>query len=292
MTDTDALFPYDRWYAALPTLQGGYSSAQPFPHVHLSDFFDAHVVERVTDEFAESVSGPWVQYKHYNENKLGMTSRSALPRLIGSVIDELNSAAFVAWLSDLTGIRDLVADPSLEGGGMHQCGAGGFLNIHADFTSHHHRQDWRRRVNVIVYLNKQWRPDWGGAIELWDRDMQRAVVRVPPLLNDAVIFNTDACSYHGFPDPITCPPGVTRKSLALYYYTVDQDASVMRRSTNYQPRPGDGLRKSAFIWVDKRLLDFYSRAKSRLGLSDDFASRVLGFLDRRRRRRGKQDPRS
>ena len=75
---------------------------------------------------------------------------------MGAVVDELNSAAFVAWLSELTGIPDLIADPSLEGGGLHQSGTGGFLNVHADFTTHRHQKHWRRRVNVIVYLNPHW----------------------------------------------------------------------------------------------------------------------------------------
>jgi hypothetical protein len=291
MIDRDAPFSYSRWHAVLPELRERYRAAQPFPHVQLSDFFDSPVIDGVTEEFTETVSGPWVQYKHYNENKSGLTRRSALPPLIGRVVDELNSAAFVAWLCDLTGIPDLVADPTLEGGGLHQTGAGGFLNIHADFTSHHHQPNWQRRVNVIVYLNREWRQEWGGAIELWDRHVQHAVVRVRPLLNHAVIFNTDERSYHGYPDPLRCPPDATRKSLALYYYTVDTDARAVGRSTNYRPRPGDGLRKSAFIWADRRLVDVYSRLKARLGLSDDLASRALGFLDRWQRRRDREDVR-
>src|SRR5262249_54011008 len=142
----------------------------------------------------------------------------------------------------------------------------------------------RRRVNVIVYLNRGWHPEWGGSIELWDRDMRRPVVRVPPLANHAVIFNTDEASYHGFADPLRCPPGVTRKSLATYYYTVDADRLGQARSTNYQARPGDGPGRAALIWADKKLVDLYSRAKTTFGLSDDFASRTLGLLDRWKRK--------
>jgi hypothetical protein len=279
------LFPYARWYAELPALQRQYASQQPFPHVHLSDFLDAPVIEHLIDEFPTTLDGPWIHYKHYNNNTLGMTARAAFPPFVGRLMDELNSDAFVAWLRDLTGIRELVADPSLEGSGMHSCGAGGFLNVHADFTMHHHRTNWRRRVNVIVYLNRTWQPEWGGALELWDRGIQRPLVRVPPIANHAVIFNTDEDSYHGFPDPITCPPGVTRKSLALYYYSPESGARAAAKSTNYRPRPGDGRRVAAFIWADKQLVGLYSRVKSAFGLSDDVASRTLGFLGRRKRRR-------
>jgi hypothetical protein len=280
----ESLFPYSRWTSALPVLSDRYSRQAPFPHVHLENFLDDEVLYRAIAEFPEVGSGPWVHYKHYNENKLGMTLRDAFPPFIGALVDELNSPAFVRWLSILTGIPGLVADPSLEGGGMHQSGAGGFLNVHADFTRHHHHADWRRRVNVIVYLNRGWQPEWGGSIELWDREMQRPVVRVPPLANNAVIFNTDETSYHGFADSLRCPPNVTRKSLALYYYTVDASDGAPARSTNYQARPGDGGGKAALIWADKTLVAAYSRAKSTLGLSDDFASRALGFLDRLKRK--------
>jgi hypothetical protein len=277
-------FPFARWAPSLPALRERYAQAEPFPHIHLEEFLDAAVIERAIAEFPSIGSDGWVHYKHFNENKQGMTARDAFPPVIGAVVDELNSPAFVAWLSELTSIPNLVADPGLEGGGMHQSGAGGFLNVHADFTRHHHQTTWRRRVNVIVYLNDGWQPEWGGAIELWDREMRRPVVRVPPLANHAVIFNTDETSYHGFADPLRCPPGVTRKSLATYYYTVEAQTDAPARSTNYQARPGDGVGKTALIWADKTLVSLYSRAKTTFGLSDDAASRALRLLDRWKRK--------
>ncbi len=270
------LFPYARWQSALPELADQYRREEPFPHVHLIDFFDAPVLARLVDEFP-STSEEWVHWKHYNENKLGLTKRALFPPFIGRVVDELNGAPFVTWLSALTGIPGLVADPSLDGGGLHQAGPGGFLNVHADFTMHHHQKNWRRRVNVIVYLNPKWDDRWGGAIELWDRRMERCAVRIPPLCNHAVIFNTDSPSYHGFPDPLSCPDGVTRRSLALYYYTVEASA-VAARSTNYRARPGDGLGRRALIWADKQTVHVYSKVKSEFGLSDDFASTALRLL--------------
>ncbi len=275
------LFPYDRWRQHLSALASRYQGSAPFPHAHLVDFFDPEVAARAAAVFPATVSAEWVQYKHYNENKAGMTKRELFPPFIGSLVDELNSPAFLEWLSELTGIDGLLADSSLEGGGMHQSGPGGFLNVHADFTMHHHQKHWRRRVNVIVYLNREWDTRWGGAIELWDQQMSRCVVRVPPLFNHAVIFNTDETSYHGFPDPLTCPAGVSRRSLALYYYTLDEADDSIPRSTNYQSRPGDTSLHTALIWADKQAVHLYSKLKSALGLSDDFASRTLGAINER-----------
>ena len=280
-TSRERLFDYPRWRERLPALAPQYRDALPFPHIHLEEFLDPALARALAQEFPAPSSQAWIQYKHLNENKAGLTKRELFPPLLGKVADELNSPDFLAWLSELTGIPNLVADPSLEGGGLHQSARGGFLNVHADFTMHHHHKNWRRRVNLIVYLNPDWRLDWGGAIELWDKQMQRCVVSVPPLLNHAVIFSTDETSYHGFPEKLACPETVSRKSLALYYYTVEHQA-LTARSTNYRARPGDSKARAALIWLDKQAVHLYSRLKQKLGLTDDFASRVLAATSRKK----------
>jgi len=272
------LFDYQRWSPALPELARRYQAGTPFPHIHLENFLDPAMARALAEEFPAPDSTAWIQYKHHNENKMGLTKRELFPPRLGQVSDELNSPDFLSWLTQLTGIQGLVSDESLEGGGLHQSARGGFLNVHADFTMHHHRKNWRRRINLILYLNEGWREEWGGAIELWDAKMTACVEKVYPLLNHALLFSTDETSYHGFPDPLACPEGVSRKSLALYYYTPETGAVRAGRSTNYRARPGDGPVRSALIWADKQAVHVYSRVKEIFGLSDDFASRVLGFL--------------
>ena len=88
-----------------------------------------------------------------------------------SVINELSSSEFVRWLSNLSGIEGLIADPDLDGGGLHEIRTGGFLNIHTDFLSHTERPHWRRQLNLLLYLNKGWRSEWNGDLELWDEGM-------------------------------------------------------------------------------------------------------------------------
>ncbi|HTQ87170.1 MAG TPA: 2OG-Fe(II) oxygenase [Candidatus Solibacter sp.] len=276
------LFDYQRWDPALPELGKKYRSSQPFPHLHLANLLDPGVARELMEEFPEPDSHAWIQYKHQNENKMGLPKREMFPPRIGQVVDELNSPEFLAWLSELTGIEGLVSDDTLEGGGLHQSSRGGFLNVHADFTMHHHHKNWRRRINLILYLNEGWQPEWGGAIELWDRKMSRCEARVLPLLNHALIFNTDEHSFHGFPDRLACPEGVSRKSLALYYYTPEVNVKAAGKSTNYRARPSDGPLQAALIWADKQAVNLYSRVKETFGLSDDFASRVLGFLSRKK----------
>jgi len=274
------LFPYEKWSVQAPALKRQFRENKPYPHLHLKEFLDADIATEIAREFPGLNTDAWTRYKHQNENKLGFTKREQFPPLLGEVVDELNSPPFVNWLSQVTGITGLLSDDSLEGGGLHQSGPGGFLNVHTDFRTHHYHKHWRRRVNLILYLNPTWDDRWGGAIELWDRDVRECTAKVSPLLNHVLIFETNEISYHGFPEPLRCPEGQSRKSLALYYYTVDPN--VTARSTNYRARPNDGALKSAMIWLDKEAVDLYSRAKARFGFSDELASRVLGFLSRKR----------
>jgi hypothetical protein len=280
--ETRLLFPYVKWSSQLPSLRRQFRENRPYPHVLLKEFLDPYVAAEMASEFPGLATDAWTRYKHPNENKVGLAKRSLFPTQLGEVVDELNSEAFVHWLSQLTGIPNLLSDDMLEGGGLHQSGPGGFLNVHTDFSNHHYHKHWRRQVNLILYLNPTWQEQWGGALELWDREMRRCVVKVPPLLNEVLIFRTDEISYHGFPDPLQCPEGESRKSLALYYYTAESGAEVKTRSTNYRPRPEDGPLKSAMIWLDKEAVDLYSRAKARFGFSDELASKILGFLSRKR----------
>jgi hypothetical protein len=276
------LFPYEKWSTQLTALSRQFRENQPYPHLRFTGFLDPYLAAEMARDFPGLQTDAWTRYKHQNENKLGLAKRSLFPPLLGEVVDELNSPDFVQWLSKLTGIPGLVADDSLEGGGLHQSGPGGFLNIHTDFSMHHYHKHWRRRINLILYLNPNWQEQWGGAIELWDRNVRQCVTKVPPLLNEALIFQTDDISYHGFPEPLRCPDGESRKSVALYYYTLETDAHITARSTNYRPRPEDGLLKAAMIWLDKTAVDLYSRAKARFGFSDEFASKILDFLSRKR----------
>jgi Rps23 Pro-64 3,4-dihydroxylase Tpa1-like proline 4-hydroxylase len=276
-----SFFPYAKWSAHAAVLGRQFRDNEPYPHLHLKQFLDPQIAAEMAREFPGLETDAWTRYKHQNENKVGLTKRSQFPALLGEVVDELNSAAFVSWLSQVTGIPNLLADDSLEGGGLHQSGPGGFLNVHTDFSFHHYHKDWHRRINLIVYLNPNWQERWGGAIELWDRDVKRCVAKIPPLLNDVLIFETNDISYHGFPEPLRCPEGESRKSLALYYYTREPGKHARARSTNYRSRPEDGALKKALIWADKEVLDLYSRAKTRFGFSDELASKILGFLSRK-----------
>jgi hypothetical protein len=253
-----------------------YVKNEPYPHIVIDDFLEKETITKAFHEFPSVNDVSWINYLHINERKHGLNRFELIPKTIQQIINELNSDAFTTHLSELTGIPKLFSDKALEGGGLHQSERGGFLNIHADFTAHPHHKNWRRRVNLIVYLNPNWEDAFNGHLELWNKEMKQCVQKIAPTFNRCVIFNTDIHSYHGHPDKLNCPSNITRKSIALYYYT-EENENITIRSTNYKGRPEDGIKKIG-IYLDKQVLHFYTKIKSTFGLSDNFASNVLKFL--------------
>lgn len=238
------------------------------------------ILDQCIDEFNKlNESDGWINYVHYNEKKRGLNKLDLLPAAIKRTINELNSPEFLEFLSNLTGIQNLQKDDSLEGGGIHQSGRGGYLNIHADFTVHPHHRNWQRRVNVLVYLNKDWQEEWGGQLELWDKDMKACERKAAPVFNRCVVFNTDADSYHGHPEPMTCPENAHRRSIALYYYTVEE--RPFRRATHYKARPGEGSKKF-MVKLDNTLVAVYTELKGMLGSNDKIISKVLKFFSKKK----------
>ncbi|WP_046756405.1 2OG-Fe(II) oxygenase [Kordia jejudonensis] len=276
------IFDYSKRKATLTDDIQSYQSAAPYPHIILDDCLTSEAAEKALAVFPKIKDEGWIHYVHVNEKKHGLNKLELIPEFIrDGVIKELNSPEFIRYLEQLTGISNLLPDTTIEGGGIHQSENGGYLNIHADFTVHPHKKTWRRRVNVLVYLNKNWQTSYGGDLELWEKDMSKCAVKIAPIFNRIVIFNTDEDSYHGFPDPITCPADTTRKSIALYYFTEEKTGSFKRRSTNYRARPNDGF-KSVLIWLDKKLIAIYTWIKGTFGINDDFISKVLNFFRRKK----------
>ncbi len=273
------VFDYEKWTSLLPVLRAQYHSARPFPHIVLDNFINPDLAKDAHDNFPKPNSGEWIQYKHVNEQKLGKRDRTAIPELHLAIIDALNSRRFVEWLSELTGIKYLIADPSLEGGGLHQIECGGFLNIHADFTAHQHQKHWARRVNVLLYLNDNWKEDYGGHLELWARDMSKCEKKILPVLNRCVIFNTDRDSFHGHPHPLNTPEGTTRKSIALYYFT-EERSMPKARATDYRPLPTDSTSKRLAILFDNTALRIYDFLKRQFGFDDRFISNFLKLFSK------------
>lgn len=250
-------------------LREQYRTAQPFPHIAIDDFFPPEVVEEVLASFPKPESIEWQQFKNARERKLASSNERLLPPAARRLIWEMNSQVFLEFLEILTGIPNLLPDPKLIGGGMHQIQRGGKLGVHVDFNRHETFQ-LDRRINLLLYLNKDWREEYGGHLEMWDRKVENCVDKVLPVFNRVAIFTTSEHSWHGHPDPLNCPEGWSRKSLALYYYTNGRPTEESSRShdTVFRERPGEASPQEP---------------RSRIGLRD-FVPPILLRAARRLRR--------
>jgi hypothetical protein len=199
-------------------LREQYVSARPFPHIVLDNLFPNEILEEVLEDFPRPDEIAWRKFDNPTEKKLGYWHENPLRPRLQLFLYEMNSAPLLQFLEALTGIQGLVSDPYYGGAGPHQIEPGGFLKVHVDFNWHPLlRLD--RRLNLLVYLNKDWREEYGGHLELWNRDVSGCEQKVLPVFNRTVVFSTTDFSYHGHPHPLASPPGRTRKSVSFYYYS-------------------------------------------------------------------------
>ncbi len=229
-----------------------YVQAKPFPHIVIDDFLPEEILDQVISEFPKPKEVNWQNFNNPAEKKLALKDETQMGPVTRSLLHELNSSVFINFMERLTNIEGLVPDPHFWGGGLHQITRGGYLKVHADFNRYTKLQ-LDRRLNLLVYLNRDWEEEYGGHLELWARDMSRSEKRVLPVFNRCVIFSTTDFSYHGHPDPLNCPEGRTRKSLALYYYTNGRPPEEVSplHTTLFQRRPHEGSGASVFSFLTR-----------------------------------------
>ena len=214
-------------------------STKPYGHTFIENFFPDDRAKKLNTEFKFPDDNLECSDVTFQRTKKALNDYQKLPNEIKNLINYLNSSQFIEILEKKFGIKGLVPDPNLFGGGMHESRRGGYLKIHSDFI-YIRKKNIKRRLNLLIYLNEDWDLKWGGELELWDQKMQNSFLKVPPIINHAVIFRTDTESNHGFPDPLRCPLDKSRKSIAVYYYTVDN--SLFKRTkyfyARWKRRPG------------------------------------------------------
>ncbi len=215
-------------------LSDAYAENKPWPHVVLDDFIDPEVLEQVRQEAAAVRRSEY--YEKFVDRKSDHNKYAFAPDAVGletsRLINFLNSGAFVGFLEKLTGISGLLADPSYFGGGLHKIQSGGYLEVHTDFN-YLKRYNLERRLNLLLYLNKDWKPAYNGNLELWDRSSMSPVTSVSPIFNRCVVFSTTFESLHGHPVPLATPRDIERMSIALYYYTNTWKSEEAERPTTF-----------------------------------------------------------
>jgi Rps23 Pro-64 3,4-dihydroxylase Tpa1-like proline 4-hydroxylase len=246
-----------------------YIANKPFPHVYFDNFLPSAVADLALATFPDPDEIDWLRHRGLDQNKkLAFDNAEFLPSPLRDILFFLNSRPMLLFLEKLTGIPDIFGDPYYNGGGLHQTKSGGSLEVHADY-SYHPKLKVDRRINVLVYLNKDWKEEYGGHFELWNRELTRAEVKVLPLFNRCAIFSTTSYSYHGQPTALTCPTDRTRKSIATYYFSNGRpaDDETTKHAVAFVRRPGQKeplgarLKTTAHKLVPPLLVEAYRKIR-------------------------------
>ena len=211
----------------------------PYDHWILDDFFPVDVARRLANEFPDYNEPNWHWYNNPLENKKAKNHWYEFPQLTYQIFSHLNSTEFIETIREITGIQTLYPDIGLHGGGWHMHSRGGKLNIHLDYVINP-KLNLQRKLNLIIYLTEDWDTSWGGGLELWSHNEEtnlpdKREVVIDNIFNRAILFDTTQNSWHGLPQPITCPEGTYRKSIAVYYMTDLPEDTNQRKRALYAP---------------------------------------------------------
>ena len=218
-------------------LRAQFENAEPFPHIVIDDFISEEMLDLCLEQFPAKADPMSKSFDREQERYKTSYHPDYLSPPIRSFFHSLNSLPFIQFVQNVTGIRGLIPDPYYSGGGFHETRQGGHLDVHIDFNLHR-PMNLERRVNLLIYLNRDWSNDYGGGLELWDEKMSRCVQAVEPAYGRCVIFATRGKTYHGHPRPVAHPRGESRRSIALYYYTATWNDLSKPATTQFRARPG------------------------------------------------------
>lgn len=239
---------FDELQAEVEDLGQRYQNARPFPFIVIDNFLPNVIVDAVAGAVPGRTSPDWTKLPTDDQRgKRVLADESKLPIPMRALIHELNSGYFLRFLETLTGIPDLISDTKLVGGGLHMIERGGKLSVHVDF-SHHPTNGLNRRLNLLLYLSRNWQEEYGGHLEFWSRDIKNCEQKILPVFNRCAIFSTSPISYHGHPEGLNCPEGMTRNSIALYYFTRGRPKEEEgEHNTLFKSRPEDTFRFGNFV---------------------------------------------
>ena len=236
------------------SLRKQYQAAKPVPWFCIDNFLEPDFAEQVYRSFPsfdDAVKAGRLFSAVNEKGKVQITDSSKFPGPVAALNRELNGPDFLKLMEHVTGTPNLLADGQLVGGGIHETGNRGHLDVHLDFDYIAERQLYRR-FNILVYFNKDWQPDWGGEFELWDKDVTELQHSFEPIFNRCLLFETNNVSWHGV-NAVRCPEGQSRKSFAAYYYTREAPPwfTGEHRSTLFKARPDEMLKGKVLMPAEK-----------------------------------------
>jgi len=211
------------------TMRDEFAKNSPYEHIVIDNFCNKEFLEEAVGLIPDAHNAGHNKSNDYifAKNKFEKSDFDLICPQLAELKNELLSERFSTWLSAITD-QEIFIDPNFHGGGIHQGGKGSFLDMHADFNYHPENLSWFRNVNILLYLNKDWKPNYAGQLKLVDgREKNGKPYLIEPIFNRAVIMFTRDYTLHGY-DPINFPSGTYRTSIAAYGYTETGKAGKLR----------------------------------------------------------------
>jgi len=231
----------------LDEIKTAYRTGKPFPYVVIDDLFRPESLDPLLSEMAVMSQDQWVNVdRDPRERTVRMRSAAEMQAAGDHIVGIVHSAAFLYLLSEITGIASLLPDPYLQGGGFAVMRRGDYFDVHAD-RNVAYETGLTRRLAMIIFLNKNWKPEYRGQLQLWTPDGKRCEASIDPLFNRTILFEVAYPNYHGVPEPLACPPDRVRQSFIAYYHTAGLEKSQVKpHTTIFAPRfygtPGSSFR--------------------------------------------------
>jgi Rps23 Pro-64 3,4-dihydroxylase Tpa1-like proline 4-hydroxylase len=203
----------------------------PFPHSIIDNFLKDEILEElltnVNNLKDEDADSKYIFKKDLNQYSKYCFSKHNCD-FINKLFIELNSDEFISHIEKLTGIKKLIRnDITLLGAGINRIKNGGYLKCHTDFNSYYKDNiKLDRRINLIIYLNPNWKNEYNGDLKLFDIKKKTYTKTISPIMNRCVIFNTSNKSVHGHPVPLNVPDNISRQSISVYYYTENENGEL------------------------------------------------------------------
>ncbi|MCA9213462.1 MAG: 2OG-Fe(II) oxygenase [Planctomycetales bacterium] len=231
-----------------------FQNQTPFPSICIDNFLHEDFANEVADAFPTYEEAQTMGRGFHAVNERGkyqITDSSVFPEPIKRLHNALAAPEFLNIMQTMSGIDGIIADEKLTGGGIHQTGPRGHLDVHVDFNYIVDRK-LHRRMNILVFFNRDWKEEWGGKLELWDKDVKVCHREFSPIFNRCCIFQTSEISFHGV-TAVRCPENCARRSFAAYYYTQETNDDFMKNvhSTVFRARPDEHLKRNVLMPLER-----------------------------------------
>lgn len=249
---------------AIAQLKQSFQTAFPYKHIVMDDFLELDFANQIYDNFP-SIDKLNKHYNGLNERKSEGSNFGDFHPAFKELREEIMSKSFAEWMAEVSGIPEVFVTDDKLGTGLHQGSNGSFLDIHIDFNIHAEK-NVHRRLNMLIYMNKDWKPEYGGDLEMWDAKMTQCEKKVAPLFNRAVIFETNEISYHGY-SKINVPEHINRKSFYTYFYTALREDAGKYHDTVFKAKPEDSTAKKIGTNLKETLKNFTKAQLKKIGIN-------------------------